>query len=98
MSLSLRILPLAEEDIYQARSWYERQLPGLGDELLNAMEQCFERLAQSPLEFPAVHGEVRRALLRRFPYCIYFVPMDTEAVVLAVLHGRKNPQVLHRRM
>ena len=37
-------------------------------------------------------GETRRALVRRFPYAIYFRPVSDEVVVLAVMHGRRLPR------
>ena len=47
---------------------------------------------QQPLAYPRVHGETRRAVVRRFPYAIYFRPVSDEVVVLAVMHGRRLPR------
>lgn len=45
-----------------------------------------------PASFPLVHRTVRRALLRRFPYAVFFVEQgDAEVVVLAVLHQASDP-------
>lgn len=38
-----------------------------------------------------VHGRVRRCLIRRFPYGIFYILADRKIVVLAVLHVRKEP-------
>jgi plasmid stabilization system protein ParE len=44
-----------------------------------------------------VRGETRRALLRRFPYAIYFRLLDEEIVILGVVHGRRHPRIWERR-
>ncbi len=52
-----------------------------------------------PLQFPNVGENIRRALLRRFPYAIYFVVRDESRVaVIAILHQRRNPRVWGERL
>jgi hypothetical protein len=64
--------PQANQEVQSARQWYEEQQPGLGIEFANAIDETIERVLSNPLAFPAVHGETRRAVVRRFPYGIYF--------------------------
>ena len=47
------------------------------------------RIAQAPLAYPRVHGETRRALVRRFPYAIYFHAMPDE---IAAEVGDRGPR------
>jgi plasmid stabilization system protein ParE len=47
---------------------------------------------QNPLAYPRVRADTRRGLVRRFPYAVYFRPTADEIVVLAVMHGRRNPR------
>ena len=86
------IRPLAESDLDYAASWYEGQQPGLGLRFLDAADQLFERLRVGPHQFPLVSTDVRRALLPTFPYAVYFRRIDDEVIVLAVMHGRRNPR------
>ena len=81
----------AEQDITESVSWYERQRKGLGLEFLGAVTSIFETLSENPLMFPEVHGGMRRALLRRFPYGVFYKPYEGKAVVFAVMHGRRDP-------
>jgi len=82
--------PQAEGEALEVRHWYESRSSGLGEQFIEALEGLIERIAETPLAFPRIHGETRRAVLRRFPYAIYFrVAVDT-VVVLAV-HGRQHP-------
>jgi plasmid stabilization system protein ParE len=85
------VRPLAESDLDRAASWYEDQRPGVGLRFLDAADELFERLRASPLQFPLVSTDVRRALLHTFPYAVYFRATDAAVVVLAVLHLRRDP-------
>jgi plasmid stabilization system protein ParE len=49
-------------------------------------------IVRNPLAYPRVHGEIRRALVPRFPYAIYFHIGADELVVLAIMHGRRLPR------
>lgn len=58
-------------------------------------KKLFERLlprAAKPEIFPVVHRQTRRALLRRFPYGLYYRIVDDQIVVVACMHGRRNPR------
>ena len=56
-----------------------------------ALDALYARIAQHPLQFPAIVEGARRAVLRRFPYAIYFVA-DDAPVGLAVLHQHRKPE------
>ena len=56
-----------------------------------------EAVAEKPLAFPAVHRDVRRALVKRFPYGVFFLLSHDRVIVLAVLHQARNPAVWKRR-
>ena len=71
--------------------WYESRRLGLGTQFVEALEHTVARIAENPATSPKVHGAVRRAVLRRFPYAVYFRPVGDIVVVLAV-HGRQHPE------
>ena len=87
----------AETDIRDAALWYESRQPGLGSEFTLRIDALIERIAQYPLQFPEIESGVRRALLQRFPYAIYFV-VATSPVVIAVLHQRRHPDTWKPRL
>jgi plasmid stabilization system protein ParE len=87
----------AEEDLEEARDWYEDQRPGLGVEFLAEVDAAIYRLADAPQRFPEVHGSLRRGLLRRFPYAIYFLAEADRIVIVAILHQRRNPAAWNQR-
>jgi plasmid stabilization system protein ParE len=88
---------LAEHDLEEAEDWYNEQQSGLGSEFRGAIADLFERLTNNPRIYPRVLGDVHRAVLRRFPYLVYFQIEDSHIVVLAVLGSGRDPRVHQER-
>jgi plasmid stabilization system protein ParE len=88
----LVLRPQAEAELLDARDWYEDQRPGLGGAFAAEVATTLTGILQAPLACPCVQGEIRRALVRRFPYAVYFQAMPDEIVVLAIIHGRRHPR------
>jgi plasmid stabilization system protein ParE len=84
--------PQAEEEARAAHRWYEEQQPGLGKRFADAMDETIQRIESNPWAFPLVHGEIRRAVVRRFPFSVYFRIYARDLVLLAVIHGRRHPR------
>lgn len=90
MSPTVVFRPEAEDELLEARNWYESRSDGLGDRFGAAVAELVDRIVANPLAFPRVHGETRRAVLRRFPYAIYF-RLAAEHIVVLSIHGRQDP-------
>ena len=82
--------PQAAGDAREVRAWYESRRTGLGREFGSAVDDLIDRIATNPFMFHRAHGEIRRGVLSRFPYAVYFRPAGDEIVVLAI-HGRQHP-------
>lgn len=82
----------AKLDLADARRWYDAQRPGLGRELLEAVEKSFLRIAENPRIYPEVSRGVRRARVPRFPYGVFYVTLDPGLIrVIAILHHARSP-------
>lgn len=81
----------------QAFEWYEAQSDGLGSEFEVAFELQIRRLEQVPLLYPEVIPGVRRTLLPRFPYGVFYVVRDDLVHILAVIQNVRNPKRWPRR-
>ena len=91
MAYRLKFSTRALRETGKAQEWYELQIPGLGEEFIAAMELPLKRQAQSPLLYAEVIPSVRRALLPRFPYGLYYTVRGDLVNVLAALHDARNP-------
>jgi plasmid stabilization system protein ParE len=100
--MALRILREAEDDVAGAAQWYEQQRSGLGDDFLAAVADGFRAIERTPQGFsratPALPDrEVRRHVLARFPYSVFYEVCPDEVVVLAVAHAKRRPGLWHPR-
>ena len=86
--MALRLRPEAREDLDAAARWYEAQAKGLGRQFLAEVRLIFQRIRANPEAYPPTYRGTRRALIRRFPYGVIYVPLPQQncIVVLAVLH------------
>ena len=98
MNEPLIVRPEAESDIAEALDWYEAKRAGLGIEFFIAVDNAFLAIQQCPLAFAKVHREVRRALVKRFPYGIYYVAGEKEISVLACFHAKRTSAGWKRRV
>jgi toxin ParE1/3/4 len=80
----------AELDLAEARAWYERKVPGLGDEFLNEFAAAMRRLEDNPERERLYYQNFRRVLLRRFPYKIFYQLIGSRVVIFRVLHAKQD--------
>lgn len=84
--------PQALEEVAQAAQWYEERRSGLSAEFLRMLDATTASVERAPLHYPIIHREMRRALLRRFPYSLIFSLLEEEIVVLGCVHWRQSPR------
>jgi len=72
----------AELDLAAIEDWYNTQQDGLGAEFRGAIADVIRRIGDSPLSYPERHRTNRRALLRRFPYVVWYRVQSDSAIVL----------------
>ena len=91
MSYTLILRQEAERDLVEAYKWYEEKVPGLGTDFLAIIERALESIQDNPARFPVIYRNVRRALMRRFPYGIFYFLEGESIIVLGVMHTARNP-------
>ena len=97
MTFEVRVRPEAEQDMSEAASWYELQQRGLGHEFLDEALAVYMRLGETPLACELIYRSARRALLRRFPFAVFYTFEDNVVLVVGVLHGSRHPRHWRRR-
>jgi plasmid stabilization system protein ParE len=97
MKRGLVLRRIAEQEFDDAVAWYEGEREGLGWEFRAAIEEYFQRIADDPERFPEIRGEVRRAVVRRFPFVIHFLTEKNRIVILSVFHTSRDPKQIKFR-
>lgn len=98
MNFNIQVRRAAELDLAEAEIWYENQRPGLGAEFLSEISRIFTVLGQTPLLYPVLHRDVRRAIVPRFPYLLWYRVMNQNVTVLACTHVRQDPEKVIKRL
>jgi plasmid stabilization system protein ParE len=94
---SVIFTPAARAELVEAQDWYEGEATGLGRRFRQAIDALIERMSDNPRQFPIVFKNVRRALLRRFPYSLFFVAEDSALIVIACFHASRDPSHWQKR-
>jgi plasmid stabilization system protein ParE len=95
---SIVFLPEAEQEMLEVARYYQSQASGLGIEYLNEVERAVRAIAESPRAWPVVEGQLRRRLIRRFPFGILYRIEPEEIVIIAVAHLRRKPGYWRERI
>ena len=98
MDVDLILAPEAEQDISEAYDWYEQRRPGLGEEFLGCVDACIQRICRSPELFAKVYEDYRRALIRRFPYAIFYEWNEKTVAIYSVFHTSQDPRKWRQRL
>lgn len=96
--MQFRFVPEAETELAEARIWYGLQRDGLDVELMQRIDETLERIGNAPRRFPRVHRKLRRAIVKQFPFGIFYEVTNDEILVFAVFHSRRDPKQLTSRL
>ncbi len=89
----------AHDELNEAYTWYEEsQQPQLGDEFLDCVDDVINRICLMPESYAIVYRDIRRAVVNRFPYAVYYRLVSSRVIVIAVFHGRRDPQAWQSRV
>ena len=98
MAADLIMAAEAEQDLDEAYAWYERQRTGLGEEFLGCVDACIQAICRTPEAYQVVYENYRRALVRRFPYAVFYDYQDENVTVYCVLHTSQDPKKWRERL
>lgn len=98
MTVRIVVQPEAVDDLSMARAWYEEQQAGLGIQFLERVSEVLERLREHPRLYAVIEHGVRRALVRRFPYIVYYRFEEGLVDVIGVFHAFRDPSAWQARV
>lgn len=90
--------PDAEAELIEAAQFYERRVPGLGAQFLDTVDVAVGFIQQAPQRWRILESEVRRYLVPRFPYAIYYRALPDELRILAFKHHSRHPDYWRYRL
>lgn len=89
----LIVNPFAELDLQIAYEWYDLQKEGLGEEFISEIDKTIERIYSNPKQFGKVRKLARMAIVKRFPFGVFYIIKGDVINVFAIFHFSRNPAV-----
>jgi len=98
MSRKLVVTKETETDILDGFLSYEEKLEGLGRRFLDEVELAFGRILPNPFLYQEVETDIRRTVIHKFPYLVFYTFDDQTVHILAVIHGAQDPAYINDRL
>ena len=92
-----RIAAAAEQELDEAVEWYYQQQAGLQQQFLDEFRSTIARIQARPLIYQELKPDLRRVLMRRFPYSVIYEISDDSLLILAIAHLHRRPFFWHSR-
>lgn len=93
----LLLRPESYEDLKESFQWYSNRSNILGLEFIKEIEECFRKIRSNPFSCQKIKKTLRRALIKKFPYGIFYKIDEDEIIVFAIFHLSRNPKGILRR-
>ena len=97
MSLPIVLRDEAQAEFDEAFDWYDAQRVGLGPAFAAEIQRVFDHIAINPRIHGVVLADIRKAVVRRFPFCVFYRPHVDRVEVLAVFHTSRDPAIWRGR-
>lgn len=90
--------PEAEIEFIEAIEYYEERESGLGYDFAIEVYSAIERMIAFPKAWPIIEEDIRRSLVRRFPYGILYSAEKDGVCIVAVMHLHREPKYWKHRI
>ena len=90
--------PHARAELVDAAAYYEGRVLGLGGHFRDEANRTASKILKTPRRWPVSKSDVRRALIARFPFAIYYRELPDHIQILAVMHHKRHPDYWHYRL
>lgn len=87
----------AQVDIREAVTWLRGWSEALPDRFRAELERIYSHVVEYPEMYPPVYRRFRRALLRKFPYSVFYIVEDDAIVIMGVVHQARHDSVWKSR-
>jgi plasmid stabilization system protein ParE len=92
MAYPVELHEAATAEFWEAIDWYDEQQDQLGKQFARELERVVKGISEGPQRFPIVVDDVRKAVLRRFPYLVFFELRSETIFILAIFHTSRHPK------
>lgn len=95
--MNVKFSAQAWAEILEAHAWYDGREAGIGEAFRAELAATVHRIAEQPQAFAISFANMRRAMLRRFPYFVIYEAFPDVVLVFGVIHGARDPEAWKKR-
>jgi len=90
---SVRFHPDARAEAREAATWYRARSVAAARGFALILDEAIRTICEHPAAWPPWPGrdDVRRRVLRRYPFTIVYLMVDDAVVIVAVAHQKRRP-------
>lgn len=89
--MKYRFHPDALEEYLEAIRFYADESAGLGEAFVDEVEKSIAQILSYPQIWPCLSESIRRCLLKRFPFGIYYTIEGHLITIYAIIHLSRHP-------
>jgi plasmid stabilization system protein ParE len=89
--MKLIISKKAYNEIELSQNYYNLQKNNLGNEFKNDVKHLILNILEFPNLYPTIKNDIKRCLLHKFPYSIFYAIRNDKIIILSVAHQNKKP-------
>ena len=97
-SFSIELSDEAEVDFDKSYEFYYEDSSKVAETFFYRINLCFEDIKQNPKSFPIAHKDLRKYVVKKFPFVIYYRILDKVIQVIAIFHTSRNPEIWKERI
>jgi plasmid stabilization system protein ParE len=90
---SIELSDEAEIDFDKSYEYYYKENPNIAKSFFNRINLSLENLKENPTIFPDVYKGLRKYVVKKFPFVIYYQIEGTVVKVVAIFHTSRNPKI-----
>ena len=95
--MSVSFHPDAADEFEEAVVYYEDCQTGLGKQLSQEIDAAIQLILAFPNAWTTLENEIKRILIRRFPFGLLYILRNDEIYILAVMNLNRNPSYWKKR-
>ncbi|MEO8567699.1 MAG: hypothetical protein ABI419_01140 [Ginsengibacter sp.] len=98
MAFKIIVKPIVWWDLEEAITWYESERSGLGWDFFIHFEEAKERVLANPNAYQIIIPGVRRILIRKFPYKIFYTISENSIFLIGLIHAKRSNAFIRKRL
>ncbi len=96
--MKIKVSPFALIDLEESVEYYNLQKESLGWDFAKIVDLSFEMIKSNPKLFPKVFQDVRKVVIDRFSFSIFFIENEDVIYILGIFHTSRNPKTIQKRV